>query len=210
MALPFRPMRKKLYVANSDGPSSKAIWMEFNVQPDGTIDKGKVFFDASSWFNAGKIGNPDGMKIDKDGNLWATGPGGLHIFTPDGTHLGTINPDSERSDFQLRLGRRRLDAVHDRQPRRGPHQNQHQRRRLVKWRSKSVRVGRAARKNPGICTATLVLTPCSNNIKGDRHGMVGNQSRAGCARRLVWTGVPPSSRPGRTDSCNPAFFDNVW
>jgi gluconolactonase len=89
----FSPDEKKLYVSNSDGPN-KAIWMEFNVQPDGTVDKGKVFFDASSWAKAGKVGNPDGMKIDKDGNLWATGPGGLHIFTPDGKHLGTINPNT--------------------------------------------------------------------------------------------------------------------
>jgi gluconolactonase len=89
----FSPDEKKLYVSNSDGPN-KAIWMEFNVQPDGTVDKGKVFFDASAWAKAGKVGNPDGMKVDKDGNLWATGPGGLHIFTPVGEHLGTINPDS--------------------------------------------------------------------------------------------------------------------
>jgi gluconolactonase len=91
--LAFSPDEKKFYVSNSDGPN-KAIWMEFNVQPDGTVDKGKVFFDASAWAKAGKVGNPDGMKVDKDGNLWATGPGGLHIFTPAGEHLGTINPDS--------------------------------------------------------------------------------------------------------------------
>ena len=91
--LALSPDEKKLYVANSDGPE-RAIWMEFNLKPDGSVDKGKVFFDASAWAKSGKIGNPDGMKIDKDGNLWATGPGGLHIFTPDGTHLGTISPDS--------------------------------------------------------------------------------------------------------------------
>jgi gluconolactonase len=91
--LAFSPDEKKFYVANSDNPD-KAIWMEFNVLPDGTVDKGKVFFDASPWARAGKLGAPDGMKVDKDGNLWATGPGGLHIFTPAGEHLGTINPDS--------------------------------------------------------------------------------------------------------------------
>ena len=30
------------------------------------------------------------MKIDKDGNIFATGPGGVHVFAPDGTHLGTF------------------------------------------------------------------------------------------------------------------------
>ncbi len=87
------PDGTELYVSNSDGPD-RALWMVFDVQDGGTVDKGKVFFDASAWAKAGKIGNPDGMKVDKDGNLWATGPGGLHIFTPDGKHFGTINPDS--------------------------------------------------------------------------------------------------------------------
>ena len=101
-----------------------------------------------SWFKAGKIGNPDGMKIDKDGNLWATGPGGLHIFTPDGTHLGTISPDSTDPISNCAWGDDGSTLVHDRQPCRGPHQNQHQRRRLVKWRSKSVRIGwRGAKKS---------------------------------------------------------------
>ncbi len=38
-----------------------------------------------------KPGLPDGMKLDKKGNLFATGPGGVFVFTPDGKHLGTIN-----------------------------------------------------------------------------------------------------------------------
>jgi gluconolactonase len=37
-----------------------------------------------------KPGLPDGMKIDKQGNLFATGPGGIHVFAPDGKHLGSI------------------------------------------------------------------------------------------------------------------------
>jgi gluconolactonase len=86
------PDEKILYVANSDNPD-KAIWMKFNINSDGTTDKGAVFFDASDWARAKKVGAPDGMKVDKDGNLWATGPGGLHVFTPDGKHLGTINPE---------------------------------------------------------------------------------------------------------------------
>jgi gluconolactonase len=34
---------------------------------------------------------PDGLKVDKAGNLFAAGPGGVLIFSPEGTHLGTIN-----------------------------------------------------------------------------------------------------------------------
>ena len=37
-----------------------------------------------------KPGLPDGMRVDKDGNLFATGPGGVLVFAPDGTHLGTL------------------------------------------------------------------------------------------------------------------------
>jgi gluconolactonase len=91
--LAFSPDEKKLYVTNSDAPN-KAIYMVFELQPDGSYGNGKLFFDASDRAKAGKVGNPDGMKVDKDGNLWATGPGGLLVFAPDGTHLGTINPDS--------------------------------------------------------------------------------------------------------------------
>lgn len=86
--LAFSPDEKKLYVASSD--PKKAIWMVYDVKPDGTIENGKVFFDATASFK-GDNGLPDGMKIDVDGNLFATGPGGVYVFAPDGTHLGTFD-----------------------------------------------------------------------------------------------------------------------
>ena len=82
------PDEKTLYVANSD--SKKALWMSFPLSPDGTIGTGTVFFDASRGTKTLK-GLPDGLKLDKDGNLFATGPGGVLIFAADGTHLGTLN-----------------------------------------------------------------------------------------------------------------------
>jgi gluconolactonase len=85
----FAPDEKTLYVANSD--PKKAIWMAFPVKDDGTIGEGRVVFDATPWAKAGKKGLPDGMKVDKEGNLFATGPGGVCVFAPDGTHLGTLN-----------------------------------------------------------------------------------------------------------------------
>lgn len=85
----FSPDEKKLYVASSD--EDKAIWMVYDVKADGTIVNGKVFFDATAWAKEKKPGLPDGMKVDKEGNLFATGPGGLHVFAPDGTHLGTFD-----------------------------------------------------------------------------------------------------------------------
>jgi gluconolactonase len=83
------PDEKKLYVASSD--PEKAIWMAYDVKPDGTLANGKVFFDATAWAKEKRPGLPDGLKVDKDGNLFATGPGGVHVFAPDGTLLGTFD-----------------------------------------------------------------------------------------------------------------------
>ncbi|MBI3836897.1 MAG: SMP-30/gluconolactonase/LRE family protein [Planctomycetia bacterium] len=84
----FSPDEKTLYVAQSD--PAAAVWMAFDVKSDGTLGKGRVFFDSTSWAKAGKKGLPDGMDIDQAGNLFATGPGGVHVFAPDGTHLGSF------------------------------------------------------------------------------------------------------------------------
>jgi gluconolactonase len=84
----FSPDYKTLYVANSD--SAKAVWMAFPVKDDGTLGEGKVFFDATKLMGKDRPGAPDGMKVDKDGNVWATGPGGVFVFDKAGTHLGTI------------------------------------------------------------------------------------------------------------------------
>ncbi len=83
----FAPDEKTLYVANSD--PKKAIWMAFPVRDDGTLGAGRVFGDVTSAVGS-KPGLPDGMKVDRAGNLFATGPGGVLIFAPDGTHLGTF------------------------------------------------------------------------------------------------------------------------
>jgi gluconolactonase len=82
------PDEKTLYVANSD--PAKAIWMAFPVKEDGTLDQGRVFSDVTSSVSPAKKGLPDGMKVDAAGNIFATGPGGVLVFAPDGTHLGTF------------------------------------------------------------------------------------------------------------------------
>jgi len=86
--LAFSPDEKTLYIANSD--PRHAVWMAFDVKDDGTIANGRVFFDATELVKSGKQGLPDGMKIDRHGNLFASGPGGILILTPDARHLGTI------------------------------------------------------------------------------------------------------------------------
>lgn len=85
----FSPDEKTLYVAQSD--PRQPVWMAFDVQSDGTLDEGRVFFDAADWLEQGLKGLPDGMTVDAAGNLFATGPGGVNVFSPDGTFLGRIN-----------------------------------------------------------------------------------------------------------------------
>ncbi len=82
------PDEKILYVTQSD-PDAPVV-MAHDVKADGTIDNGRVFFDARSLIRADRPGLPDGMKVDIRGNLWCTGPGGVLILSPTGKHLGTL------------------------------------------------------------------------------------------------------------------------
>lgn len=87
--LAFSPDEKTLYVAQSHEES--AIYMAYPVNEDGSLGKGSIFFDATSMVkNEQLTGLPDGMKIDKKGNLFATGPGGVLIISPAGKLLGRI------------------------------------------------------------------------------------------------------------------------
>jgi gluconolactonase len=83
--LAFSPDEKYFYVDNWD--EKKKIIMRYEVNPDGTLSNGKVFFDMTSAEGEDAL---DGMKVDQKGNLYVSGPGGLWIITPEGKHLGTI------------------------------------------------------------------------------------------------------------------------
>lgn len=83
----FSPEESTLYVANSD--PERAVWMAFEVRSDGTLDNSRVFFDATPWVEE-RPGLPDGLKVGVGGHLFATGPGGVLVFDPEGRHLGTI------------------------------------------------------------------------------------------------------------------------
>ena len=83
----FSPDEKTVYISNAD--PTRAIWMVYDIRDDGTFANSRMFFDATAWTKT-KQGAPDGLKVDQDGNLFAAGPGGLYVFAPDSTHLGSI------------------------------------------------------------------------------------------------------------------------
>ena len=81
----FTPDGKTLIVASSD--EVKKNWYAFEVGPNDSLMNGRVFYDASK---AEGLGLPDGLKIDKQGNVFATGPGGVWIFNNSGKLIGKI------------------------------------------------------------------------------------------------------------------------
>ena len=82
--LAFSPDGKVLYVANS-GPDMYI--MRYDVGADGQVSNGRRLIEFGSE-PAPDV--PDGLKVDVQGNVWATGPGGVRIITPDGRTLGQI------------------------------------------------------------------------------------------------------------------------
>ena len=83
----FSADEQTLYVANSDADNK--VWYAYSVL-HGIIGNPRVFYDVNDQTATGAA---DGMKVDVNGNIFATGPGGVWVFDPDGTHLGTIKPD---------------------------------------------------------------------------------------------------------------------
>jgi gluconolactonase len=82
--LGFSPDGKIFYVNNS-GPEMRV--MRYDVAADGTMSHGRVL---AAFTRADGDGVPDGLKLDVDGNVWATAPGGIRIIRPDGRILGQI------------------------------------------------------------------------------------------------------------------------
>jgi gluconolactonase len=85
--LVLSPDEKILYVANSGGGAVTG-WLAYDLGAAGLANK-RVLFDVTGVEGEG---GADGMKVDLDGNVYATGPGGVWVIAPDGTHLGTIRP----------------------------------------------------------------------------------------------------------------------
>ncbi len=87
------PDEQFLYVANFEeetveGDSRRNVfWMRYTLGSNGQVTGSEVFFTAP---DPSLGGGPDGMKVDTEGNLFCTGPGGILVVDPEGNYLGAI------------------------------------------------------------------------------------------------------------------------
>jgi gluconolactonase len=79
----FSPDEKYLYIADS----GLKVWLRYKVQADGSVTDKEQLLDAKT---DSTPGGPDGIRVDKKGNIYGSGPGGVWIISPEGKHLGTI------------------------------------------------------------------------------------------------------------------------
>lgn len=91
------PDETRLYVASS---GQDASWYVYPIEADGSLSKGKVFFDARE-LKETRRGSPDGLVVRDDGIIFASGPGGILVFTPEAEHLGTILTGQATSNCTL-------------------------------------------------------------------------------------------------------------
>jgi gluconolactonase len=94
----FLPGEKTLLVSNSD--STRPVWYAFDIGLNDSLSNGRIFYDGSSAISTGK-GLPDGMKVDREGHVFAAGPGGVFIFNSSGKLLGKIRTASISANCAL-------------------------------------------------------------------------------------------------------------
>lgn len=105
------PDEKYLYVANFEGNQAsdkrewEVFWMRYELDPNGRVVERSRFFQAT---DLSLPGGPDGMKVDKHGNLFLTGPGGILVVSPEGEHLGTIGLPLPASNLAFGPGEKHL------------------------------------------------------------------------------------------------------
>lgn len=81
----FSPDLRTMYVSNTE--ATRKVVMAYDVAADGGVGNARVFADGTADASPGM---PDGLKLDTQGNVYATMPGGIWVIAPDGRHLGTI------------------------------------------------------------------------------------------------------------------------
>jgi gluconolactonase len=92
--LAFSPDEKYLYVGNWD--VKKKVVMRYEVNADGTLSNGRILFDMTGASGEEAL---DGLKVDQEGHLYVSGPGGVWIISSGGKHLGTIKAPKLPANF---------------------------------------------------------------------------------------------------------------
>jgi len=105
----FLPGDKTLIVANSD--PEKPYWYAFDVLND-SLTNSRIFYSARVEDSKAK-GLPDGFKVDKEGNVFATGPGGIWVFNKDAKLLGKIKVTEATSNCALSTDQKTLYVTND-------------------------------------------------------------------------------------------------
>ena len=106
----FLPGEKTLIVSNSD--ASKPFWYAFDVGQNDSFNNARIFYKASGYDSSAK-GLPDGLKIDRNGNVFATGPGGVWIFNRKGKLLGKIKLSDAASNCAFSPDQKTLYVTND-------------------------------------------------------------------------------------------------
>lgn len=108
----FLPGEKTLLVANSD--NAKPYWYAFDIADNDKFTNARIFASAADHPKEDK-GGPDGMKVDKNGNVFATGPGGIWIFNKEGKLLGKFKVPEQTSNCALSPDEKTLYITNDMQ-----------------------------------------------------------------------------------------------
>lgn len=103
------PGERRLIVANSD--PDKPNWYVYDLEGDKATN-GKIFFSTAGYDKSWN-GLPDGLKIDQQGNVFATGPGGVYIFNQAGKKLGLVRLDGPTSNCSLTPDGKTLYVTND-------------------------------------------------------------------------------------------------
>jgi gluconolactonase len=95
----FLPGQKTLIIANSD--PERVRWYALDLNENDSVTSARIFYDATSNSKAGEGGLPDGLAVDKQGNVYATGPGGIWVFNSQGKPLGRIRLSNSAANCEL-------------------------------------------------------------------------------------------------------------
>ncbi|MBN7811017.1 SMP-30/gluconolactonase/LRE family protein [Algoriphagus sp. H41] len=105
------PDQKTLYIAQSD--PAKARYYAFELDEKGNVLSGKVLLDVTPLQSESRKGLPDGLKVHSSGHLFATGPGGVLVISPEGKLLGSVMTENGTANCGFDTGEKYLYMTAD-------------------------------------------------------------------------------------------------